>query len=192
MMPSSTRVTRQIGVEPPEAADLQLLFVVHAAGEEPSAAIALAVVQPRARLIGVHARDQIEPPAREIEEVEAVGERQHRAAAAAKRHRADVVVERPVPRPARARVQPPDRRVADAAAGAVQPVQAAVSTSHTGPSPRWFAHSSTHSIFSWPSPPSERPRGYSAGCSCLRGTRIRRAARGSSTWEPARSRASST
>ena len=51
MMPSSTFVTREIGIEAPEAADLQLFLVVHAAGEEPAAAVALAVVQPRARLV---------------------------------------------------------------------------------------------------------------------------------------------
>ena len=43
----------QVGIEPPQPADRQLLLVVHAAGEEAAAAVALAVVQARARLLGV-------------------------------------------------------------------------------------------------------------------------------------------
>ena len=69
---------------------------------------------------------QVKLLAAEIEEVETVGERQHRAAAAANRQGSDVVIERPVARPARARVETPDRRVAHATPRAVQPVQATV------------------------------------------------------------------
>ena len=124
-MPSSTLVTFEVGIEAPQAADLQLLLVVHAAGEEAAAPVALAVVQARARLFGVDELDEVELAALEIEEVEAVVEREHGAAVAAQRQRADVAIERPVLHLAGPRIEPPDRRLADTPAGAVDPVEPA-------------------------------------------------------------------
>ena len=81
----------QIGVEPPEAADLQLLLVVHAAGEKTSAAIAFAVVQPRARLVGVHGLNELERgrsrSRRSRSHRPARGRRRRRGAAPARRRR---------------------------------------------------------------------------------------------------------
>ncbi len=115
----------QVGIEAVQPADRELLLVVHAAGVEAAAAVALAVVQPRARHVGLDALDQVELAGGEVEEVEPVVEREHRAAAPAQRHCADVAAERPVLDLARTRVEPPDRRLADAPAGAVDPVEAA-------------------------------------------------------------------
>src|SRR5258708_2944308 len=70
----------EIGIEAPQPADLQLLLVVHAAGEEAPAPVAFAVVQSRARVFGIDERYGFELAALEIEEVEAVVEREHRTA----------------------------------------------------------------------------------------------------------------
>jgi len=80
----------QIGIEAPQAADREFFLVVHAAGEEAPAPVAFAVVQARARLLGVDERYRFEPALLEIEEVEAVVEREHRAALAPQRERADI------------------------------------------------------------------------------------------------------
>ncbi len=114
----------QVRVEPPQAADRKLFLVVHAAGEEPPASIALAVVQARARLVGVDLLDQLELLACEVEEIEAVIEREHRAAALAQRHRTDVAGEAPVLDATRFRIHAPDRGFAHAPSGAVDPVEA--------------------------------------------------------------------
>src|SRR6266853_2520992 len=115
----------EIGIEAPQRADLQLLLVVHASREEASAAVALAVVQARARVFGIDERYGFELAALEIEEVEAVVEREHRAAFLAQRERADVALERPVLGLAAPRIEPPDRRLADAPAGPVNPIEPA-------------------------------------------------------------------
>src|SRR6266581_7521184 len=115
----------EIRIEAPQPADLQLLLVVHPAGEEAPAPVALAVVQSRARLPGVDQRYGFELAALEIEEVEAVVEREHRAAFLAQRERADVALERPVLGLAAPRIEPPDRRLANAPAGPVNPAEPA-------------------------------------------------------------------
>src|SRR3990172_10678413 len=86
MMPRSTSATLRSGVEAPQAADRQLFLVVHPAREEAAAPVALAVVQPGPRLVRVDPLDQVELARAEIEEVEAVVEREDRAAALAQRH----------------------------------------------------------------------------------------------------------
>src|SRR5262249_53391304 len=115
---------RQVRVEAPQPADLQLLLVVHAAGEEATFAVALAVVEADARLPRAHQLDLLRLAA-ELVGIEAVVEGEHRAAALAQRHRADVVLERPALGLARLRVVAPDRGLVDAAAGAVNPVEPA-------------------------------------------------------------------
>src|SRR5439155_14953080 len=115
----------EIGIEAPQPTDLQLFLVVHAAGEEASAAVALAVVQACARLPGVHELDRVELAGLEVEEIETVVEREHRAAFLAQRERPDVALERPVLGLAALRIEPPDRGLADAPAGPVNPVEPA-------------------------------------------------------------------
>ena len=115
----------QVAVEPPQPANLQLLFVVHSACEEASSTIALAIVQPRPGLVGLDELNKLELPPYEIEKVEAVIERQDGSAFLAQCQRADVVLERPGIDLASTRVQPPDRRIADASPRSVDPVQSA-------------------------------------------------------------------
>jgi hypothetical protein len=115
----------EIRIETPEAAYFELFLVVHAAGEEPAAPIDLAVIEPRARLVGVYLDDQIETFGVEIVKIEAIVGRQRRAAAAPQGERTDVTVERPMLDLALARIVSPQRRLADAAAGAVDPVKPA-------------------------------------------------------------------
>src|SRR6266853_4535697 len=115
----------EIGIEAPQRADFQLLLVVHAAREEAPAPVALAVVQSRTRLSSVDQRNGFELAALEIEEVEAIVEREHRAAFAPERERADVALERPVVGLAALRIEPPDRGFSDAPAGPVNPVEPA-------------------------------------------------------------------
>src|SRR5439155_4966469 len=112
----------EIEIEAPQRADLQLLLVVHAACEEATAPVALAVVQARARVFGIDERYGFELAALEIEEVEAVVEREHRAAFLAQRERPDVALERPALGLAALRIEPPDRGFADAPARPVNPV----------------------------------------------------------------------
>src|SRR5258708_7139458 len=99
----------EIGIEAPQRADLQLLLVVHAAREEAAAPVALAVVQARTRVFGIDERYGFELAALEIEEVEAVVEREHRAAFLAQRERAAVALDRPVLGLAALRIEAPDR-----------------------------------------------------------------------------------
>jgi len=115
----------KIGVEPPQRAAGQLFLVVHAAREKSTASIGLSVVQAEAR-IAVDAVERVELAGVEIEERESVGDREHRAAARAQRHGADIDVEAPVAHTPVPRLQSPDRRIADAAPGAVEPVEAAL------------------------------------------------------------------
>src|SRR5262249_60026358 len=114
---------RQVGVEAPQPADLQLLLVVHAAGEEAPSPVALAVVEARSRLPGVDLLYRVELAAVEVEEVEAVVEGEHGAALLPQRHRADVALHAPVLGLAGLGVEAPDRGLADASAGAVDPVE---------------------------------------------------------------------
>ena len=116
----------QVRVEAIQPADLELLLVVHPAGEEPATAVALAVVQPGARLIGLDELDAFQAAALEVEEVEAVVQGKHGAAVAAQRQRSDVVVERPVLGAPGARIESPDAGVAHPPSGAVHPVEAAL------------------------------------------------------------------
>src|SRR5204863_6696209 len=115
----------EIGIEAPQPAQLQLLLVVHAAGEEAPVPVALAVVQARARLPRVDELDRVELARLEVEEIETVVEREHRAAFLAQRERPDVALERPVLALAAPRIEPPDRGLADASAGPVNPVEPA-------------------------------------------------------------------
>src|SRR5258708_1011523 len=61
----------EIGIEAPQPADLQLLLVVHAAGEEAPAPVAFAVLQSRGRVFGIDERYGFELAALEIEGGEA-------------------------------------------------------------------------------------------------------------------------
>ena len=126
MMPSSTLVTRRSGSSAIEPADLEFFLVIHAAREEAAAAVALAIVQAAARLIGLDQLDALQPAAVELEEVEAVVQGQHRAAVVPQRQRPDVLRERPGLGPAGPGIQAPDAGIADAPSGAIHPVEAAL------------------------------------------------------------------
>ena len=78
----------EIGVEPEEAADGRFRDLVLAAGEEAAAAVHLAVVEERARLVRVHQGDELGLAAVEVHEVEAVPHGEHAAALLAQRERA--------------------------------------------------------------------------------------------------------
>src|SRR5207249_11669477 len=95
------------------------------AGDDAPAPVALAVVQSRARMPSVDQRYGFELAALEIEVVEAVVDLEHRAAVLAQRDRSDVAPERLVLGLAAPRIEPPDRRLADAPAGPVNPVEPA-------------------------------------------------------------------
>src|SRR5262245_9595381 len=115
----------QVTVEPPQPANLHLLFVVHAAGEEAASPIALAVVQPRPGLLSIDRLNELELSAYEIEKIEAVIERQDGSAGLAQCQRADVVLERPGVDLPGTRVPPPDRGIADPSPRSIDPVQRA-------------------------------------------------------------------
>src|SRR5258706_96902 len=83
------------------------------------APVSVAVVQARAGLPRVHDFDRLELGVLEIEEIEAVIEREHRAAFLAQRHGADVALHRPVLGLAGLGIEAPDRRLAQPPPGAV-------------------------------------------------------------------------
>src|SRR5262245_15299650 len=116
----------QVAVEPPQPANLQLLLVVHSAGEEAASPVALAVVQPCPGLLGLDQLNELELSAYEIEKIEAVIERQDGSAVLAQCQRADVVLERPGIDLPCTRVPPPDRWIANPSPRSVDPVQRAL------------------------------------------------------------------
>ena len=114
-------VHAEVGVEPEEAADGRFGNLVLAAGEEAAAPVHLAVVEERARLVGVDQGDELGLAAREIHEVEAVAHGHHPAPLLAERKRAHRLRQRPGAGPAAAGVEAPDLAVQH-----VDPVEDAV------------------------------------------------------------------
>ena len=113
----------QVGIKAPEAANLQFLLVVHAAGKEPAHSVTLAIVEARPRLLGIHEVNQFELSTPEIKKVKAIVEGEHGASSAPERHRPDIVGQEPVFNLAGGWVEPPDRGPANAPPGAVNPIE---------------------------------------------------------------------
>jgi len=146
-MPSSTRVTERSGSRRHSAQIFSSSLSSMPPAKKRPLRSHFAVVQARARVFGIDERYGFELAALEIEEVEAVVEREHRAAFLAQRERADVALDRPVLGLAALRIEAPNRRLVDAPAGPVDPVEPALLDVPDRPSPRWLAHCRTHSIF---------------------------------------------
>jgi len=82
---------RHVGIEPIEPGEVIRFLLVHAANEEAAPAVALAVVETGARLVGFNLGDQLALAAVEVEGMKAVAQRQNGPASLPQRHRADVV-----------------------------------------------------------------------------------------------------
>ena len=98
----------EVGVEPEEAADRRFGDFILAAGEEAAAAVHLAVVEERARLVRVDEGDEFGLAAIEVHEIEPVAHGQHAAALLPERKGAHGLRQRPGVSLAGAGIEAPD------------------------------------------------------------------------------------
>ena len=108
----------QVGIKAVQAAKRILLLVVHVAGDEAALPVDLAVVEPGAQDLPLGIGDRAACAGREVEQMEAIAQRDHGAALLAQAHRADMLGHAPALDPCAARIA-----ALDQLAVAVDPVE---------------------------------------------------------------------